>query len=488
LDVGGPEGDPVYDRHYAASQAEDRGEDLRHLYVALTRAKHQAVIWWAGANGCQFSALGRLLLARSPSGDVKTEIRASEAKDARVEAELNRRAAQVPGLISIEHCSDSHPLRSNLAGSNEAGLDLRTASFDRDLDLGWRRSSYTSITAEAHGAVSSTVLVGSEPEASGTTDEPAAPAVPAVPVPASGEGAESDAGADAEVTPARTGAPSLLSAMPAGATFGTLVHRVLENVDFAAPDLHSDLLQCIDAEATGYAEGTTGDPAQLAIGLEAAMSMPLGGLAGATRLRDLGRTDRLDELAFELPVAGGDDPVGEILLTDLARMFSRHVPPGRPLAGYATDLSSPHMSAHLRGYLTGSLDLVFRLRTGPGRQRFFVVDYKTNWLGGTGEVLTAWHYRSDALEAEMRRAHYPLQAMLYLVALHRYLRWRVPGYDPSEDLGGAFYLFLRGMACPGAAAVAGSPCGVFAWSPPAELVTGLSDLLAGQTEQGLGAK
>ena len=488
LDVGAEQGDPVYERHYSDSQAEDRGEDLRHLYVALTRAKHQAVIWWAGANGCQYSALGRLLLARNPSGDVKTEIRASEAKDARVEAELNRRAAQVPDLISIEHCSGSHPLQPNPAGPDEAGLDLRTASFDRDLDLGWRRSSYTSITAEAHGAVTSAVLVGSEPETSGTTDEPAAQVAPIAPV--AGEGAASDTETGQDGTPAWSGAPSLLSGMPAGATFGTLVHRVLEKVDFAAPNLGDELLQSIDAEAAGYAEGAAGDPVQLAVGLEAAMSMPLGGLAGATRLRDLSRTDRLDELGFELPVAGGDDPVGEVLLSDLARMFSRHVPAGQPLAGYATDLSSPNMAAHLRGYLTGSLDLVFRLRTGAGREKFFVVDYKTNWLGGTGEELTAWHYRNDALEAEMRRAHYPLQAMLYLVALHRYLRWRLPGYDPSDNLGGAFYLFLRGMACPGAAAVGpvAPSCGVFAWSPPTGLVTGLSNLLAGQAEQTAGPK
>ena len=93
LDVGGEMGDPCTQRHYSASQAEDRGEDLRHLYVALTRAKHQAVIWWAGANGCQYSALGRLLLAKSQSGDVKPELKASEAKDERVEAELRQRPA-----------------------------------------------------------------------------------------------------------------------------------------------------------------------------------------------------------------------------------------------------------------------------------------------------------------------------------------------------------------------------------------------------------
>ena len=74
----------------------------------------------------------------------------------------------------------------------------------------------------------------------------------------------------------------------------------------------------------------------------------------------------------------------------------------------------------------------------------------------------------------MERAHYPLQALLYLVALHRYLRWRLPGYDAERHLGGALYLFVRGMTPAGAA---GEPCGVFAWKPPAALIDALSDLL-----------
>ena len=93
--------------------------------------------------------------------------------------------------------------------------------------------------------------------------------------------------------------------------------------------------------------------------------------------------------------------------------------------------------------------------------------------------MTAWHYRPAALEAEMRRAHYPLQAILYMVALHRYLRWRLPEYDPEKHLGGAVYLFVRGMAGPGAPTVDGRTCGVFSWRPPSELVVELSDLLAG---------
>jgi exodeoxyribonuclease V beta subunit len=77
----------------------------------------------------------------------------------------------------------------------------------------------------------------------------------------------------------------------------------------------------------------------------------------------------------------------------------------------------------------------------------------------------------------MREAHYPLQALLYSAALHRYLRWRLPGYRPEEHLGGVLYLFLRGMCGPDTPAVDGTPCGVFSWRPPADLVVALSDLL-----------
>jgi exodeoxyribonuclease V beta subunit len=66
----------------------------------------------------------------------------------------------------------------------------------------------------------------------------------------------------------------------------------------------------------------------------------------------------------------------------------------------------------------------------------------------------------------MVRAHYVLQALLYTVALHRYLRWRLPGYDPDRHLGGVYYLFVRG-----------APEGVFAWQPSGALVTALSDVL-----------
>ena len=77
----------------------------------------------------------------------------------------------------------------------------------------------------------------------------------------------------------------------------------------------------------------------------------------------------------------------------------------------------------------------------------------------------------------MEHAHYPLQALFYVVALHRYLRWRQPGYDPDVHLAGVLYLFLRGMVGADTPVVDGHPCGVFSWRPPAALIVAASDLL-----------
>ena len=101
------------------------------------------------------------------------------------------------------------------------------------------------------------------------------------------------------------------------------------------------------------------------------------------------------------------------------------------LRAYAGRLSDPSLRQSVRGYLAGSIDLVGRFDAADG-PRFFIVDYKTNWLGaaGRGADGVALPPRS-ALSVEMARHHYLLQGTLYAAALHRYLRWRVPGLRPG---------------------------------------------------------
>jgi exodeoxyribonuclease V beta subunit len=240
---------------------------------------------------------------------------------------------------------------------------------------------------------------------------------------------------------------------------------VFEATDFAAEDLEAQLAETVRA-AQSRGPLDVGEPARLVAGLRAAIETPLGPLLDGRRLRDIPRRDRLDELEFELPLAGGDSPSGQLTLGAIARALEEHLPPDDPMASYAARLADPSLRSHVRGFLTGSIDLVIRL-DGP---RFAIADYKTNWLGPADEPLSLAHYGPHAVQAEMSRAHYSLQALLYTVALHRYLRWRLPGYDPDRHLAGVLYLFVRGMA--------GDPeRGVFAWRPPGSLVVALSDVL-----------
>jgi exodeoxyribonuclease V beta subunit len=451
---------PDYQRHQQQAVVEQRGEDLRLAYVALTRAQHQAVVWWTASWDSRNSPLGRLLFARDEKGDVAPS-GGSPPADGAALARFGVLAQEAPGAIAVERSTLSG-LPVAWSGPLRAADELGAATFDRGLDVRWRRTSYSDITAGTYEP-----WVTSEPEEAVLADEPVAPVPSAAP-----------AAADRAASASALDAPSLLGAMPVGVRVGTLVHRVLEATDFAAPDLDGELAVRI-ATAQARQNVDIGDPALAVAGLRAAIETPLGPLLDGARLRDIGRADRLDELDFELPLAGGDDPSGLLAVTAIGDVLRAHLPAGDPLAGYAERLDDPALRRILRGYLTGSLDLVARVTAADGMPRFAVIDYKTNWLAPPDAELTAWHHRPAALAAEMRRAHYGLQALLYTAALHRYLRWRLPGYDPGRNIAGVLYLFLRGMSGAETPMVDGAPCGVFAWPPSKHLVQALSDALDG---------
>jgi exodeoxyribonuclease V beta subunit len=496
IDVAGEGAE--FEHHKLLHRDEERGEDLRLFYVALTRARHQVVVWWAGGYASGASPLGRLLFARQPGGLIAPDSGRTPSDQAVVQrlAELVDRSG---GTISVDVFraggrrtgagpsgpadtgvegvgrdqggdqgaseAPEEPGRSGGGAGGEAGAGggsgdepvLEAGVFERVLDSTWRRSSFSSITARSH-----VPAVGSEPEETALSDE--APA--SMPAAAAGAGA----GPGGEGGAGTTDRPLLLGEMPGGVRIGTLVHSLFEELDFAGAELPQALREGL---AVGEARSgvLVGDLGTVADGLLAAIETPLGPVGGGVRLRDLARADRVDEMNFELPLVGGDRATTELSVRDIGDVLRAHLPDGDPVAPYADRLADPTLEVGLRGYLTGSLDLVMRL-PGP---RFVVADYKTNRLAGEDELLTAWHYRPAALEAEMMRSHYPLQAILYTVSLHRYLRWRLPGYDAATHLGGVLYLFLRGMSGP-RASPATSPPGVWSWQPPPALVEALSDL------------
>ena len=458
LDVGGRHG-PGRPERFSQCREEESGEDLRLLYVALTRAKCQMVTWWAPSFNTPGSALQRLA-SRDPCDAAMPRPSYPLNGDPFTSRDLG------PGF-NIEEMAPREPTRWRHTA--EALPVLRVRTFDRELDLAWRRTSYSALTAAAHGAEAPMPAVGSEPDVKREDDES---------VPATSTAMPTEIGTN----PAEGGLdqPSPMHHLPSGVEFGTAVHAVFERVDSTAVDLPSALREvCSVTLAQGPAAQMTVD--ELVSAMLPAFRTPLGPLAHELRLCDIPRSDRLAELSFEYPLAGGDTTTADITLSMVGPLLRRHLLASDPLASYPDVLDDQALNTQaLRGYLTGSIDAVLRIRSDNRPPRYLVVDYKTNWLGGfDGEILKLADYVPARMAEAMMSAHYPLQALLYTVAMHRLLRWRQPGYDPAVHLGGVLYLFVRGMAGPDTPRVNGTPCGVFGWRPSPALVIELSELLDG---------
>jgi exodeoxyribonuclease V beta subunit len=442
-------------RAKALARAEEAQEDLRLAYVAMTRACAQVTLWWAPTYNAANGALTRLLFGRRP-GEAEVPDRAHVGADDDAVGSVLRGWADA-GAFGLEPTS---PVGTRLELVQPVG-ELAARRFDRELDLAWRRTSYSGlIRAEEQLAHAAT----SEPELGGTDDEddpedlqPAAP--------------DEEAAVDASLL-------SPMNGLPAGATFGSLVHAVLEHTDPRAADLRAEILAHVEEERRWWSVAATSE--ELADALLPMQHTSLGPLAGGRTLADIGLDDRLCELDFEFPMAGGDLATSAGLpLAEFATALRDHLPEADPMRAYADRLTNPSLGGQvLRGYLSGSIDVVLRLREPD---RFVVVDYKTNSLGEPARPLTALDYTPQLLTGAMLHSHYPLQALLYSVVLHRYLRWRLPDYDPERHLGGVLYLYVRGMVGPKTPVVDGVPCGVFSWRPPVGLIEELSAILDGRS-------
>jgi exodeoxyribonuclease V beta subunit len=463
LDVGGRDV-PDHPERHRRHEAEESGEHLRLLYVALTRARSHVVLWWAPSRNSAHGPLTRMVFGDHARGEEPPPQAGGWQRDADARARLAGLAAASGGSVVAEPVT-SAPRPVRWSPVREGRPRLSVARLDRHVDHEWRRTSYSRITAAAH-AEPPVAGVRTEPEAAGVEDE----ADVVLGAPAAGAGPET--GAD------ELPLPSPMGDLPGGTGFGTLVHRVLERVDTAVPDLDAEVrAQC----ARALASRTDVAVDALAGPLSLVLRTPLGPLADGATLQQVRPSDRLAELEFELPLAGGDTASNDAATIErIAALLGRHLAPDDPFHRYPERLGAAAVgSERLRGYLTGSLDAVLRLRR-DGAPRYVVVDYKSNRLAPAGVPLTTWHYRPAALVEAMTAAHYPLQLLLYSVALHRFLRWRQPGYDPDHHLGGGLYLFVRGMAGPQTPRVDGWVCGVLGWRPPTPLVLELSALLDGR--------
>lgn len=423
VDLSGKQS-PNYAEHCRLAKQESLAEQSRLLYVALTRAEHHLEVWWVPNHKHPAEKLAELM-NRHGSPEALAERSGGKIAVSYMNELAAEKAWRVPA-------SPPRPLEV---------MELR-----RELDHTWRRVSFSSLSADQP-------LTAAEEAAEDAlrTDEAEPP----------------DEEADEEAAPA----PLLpLADMPAGARFGTLVHAVLEHLRFDAEDIEGRAVALL-AEQTRAGDWEF-DPRVLASALAAVAATPLGPSPDDPTLVDLEAGGMSRELTFELPVR---TDAAAISLSDIGRVMSDYVESTHPYRAHVDELiASPGQP--FRGFMAGAIDLVATRPDG----RFVVMDYKSNLLPSSGPVASPEDYGPAALAHEMVSHRYVLQATLYQVALHRYLQWRLPGYDPERHLGGSTYLFIRGMIGPDTPVIDGERCGVARWLPPAEMVVRLSQLFDGE--------
>ncbi len=210
LDVGGRHG-PGRPERFSRYREEEAGEDLRLLYVALTRAQCQVVTWWAPSFNTPASALHRFA-SRRPTDPASPQAVYPLNGDPFASRELG------PGF-SVETMTPR--ALTEWQPITEPPPVLRVRGFDRELDLAWRRTSYSALTAAAHGADAALPAVGSEPELTREDDESAQ----------ANSAADPGRATRSELLEGGLGEPSPMHDLPSGVEFGTAVHAVFERVD-----------------------------------------------------------------------------------------------------------------------------------------------------------------------------------------------------------------------------------------------------------------
>lgn len=374
-------------RNLNALYEETFAEELRLLYVALTRAKYQMAFALPAQFDKKWNALHYVLI----QGEIGKEIALSAPKDTETLLQTFKEKMQ----DNVEICTKPNLKALPALSINTKNDDLKAAEFTGNIEQDWRITSFTSIEQAHRRQHYFTESAGKKQ-------------------------AVFDDAKDYDRQNAIEISTALLSEnesnildLPRGKQVGTALHRHFENCyfsDLANTEEIDKLRQSLQLDET-FTE-------PLQNWLQQISHTPLSNEIGIA-LADLANKDCIKEMPFYLAIREHFD----LEAFNRALKTHHHLP------------SEPLQFEQIQGIVRGSIDLVFR-----HNGKYYLVDYKSNFLGST-----LADYNQEALKKEMLHSHYDWQYLIYTLALHRYLQSVVPDYDYARDFGGVFYLFLRGM-------------------------------------------
>ena len=436
-------GSPQFTEAWQQAANEERAEELRLLYVALTRAKLQYVVFWplladdsleavagsplsyllAGDEAVSSEEMRRLFLERAQEEGVATEIaddgNATSASGETVSGEttngetVNGKAANDEAISSLT--ANNEPVVSLPVRQPTTNTILSARQFHGQFDRSWQIASFSSLARR-----------GGEDEAITKTlaEEFAESFASGIDTSDTGK-IEVKPQAEAQVEPEEAAKKILFLTLPKGARFGSLIHACLDKIDFSAPE--DQLLAAATQQAERQAAffGFPGGHENIARLVLTTVATPLptigdqasgGWPPGGWRLADLRRNEMVKEMPWSFALKKTwPREIGEILAGDPA----------------VAPLSGPPVA----GYLTGFIDLFCQWQG-----KYYIFDYKTNFLGERQS-----DYGAEALTQAMAEHNYGLQYWLYTLAVDRWLAWQRPDYNYDQHFGGVYYLFVRGM-------------------------------------------
>jgi len=431
LDLGSGE----IEDHRVMAQNELLAENLRLLYVAVTRAIERCYLVWPKIRYTETSALAYLFHGFGPESSsnvsenliIRLRDTLSNMDPETFLEDMQRLERNAEGSIAVSALPANGIQNVTQPIPDTKNLQVRT--FSRKIDKKWRVSSYSSLISSRtpdHELPDRDVLTGPKYHSGLQTLEN-----------------ESD--------DTRTkGDPSIFS-FPKGAASGIFFHDILEHLDFTNDDPgYRRNLVLSKLSDYGFEQSWVDVIVQM---LENLSAVTLSTETAKFSLSSVDNTQRINEMAFYFPLK-------RLTRRKLIQVFSQFSET-EVLKGFPEKMERLTFSPIL-GLMKGYLDVLFQHES-----RFYVVDWKSNYLGAELE-----NYQRNLLNAEMQKAFYILQYHLYVLATHLHLKMKMPGYVYERDFGGVFYLYLRGID-----ARKGPEYGIFEDRPDIRLVEALEKAL-----------
>ena len=415
------------DLHRSLAAKESLAESLRLLYVALTRAKYRCYLF-AGKTRADTSPINYLLHAsgetrgkENPATALVAEMKAMSAET--MALQLQEFAESSGGTIGFRRMNRTAPSENSLhPPTTRMSEKPSLRHFSGRVDTGWRVSSFTSFSRHESGQEQQ-----------------------------SAELPDRDETRQAGEVPMTTAGGQSIFTFPKGAQAGIFMHEIFEKINFASPSeesIHELVVQGLER----YNYKPEWEPHITAM-VHNVLRTPLSSPDALFTLGTLKKGSWSAELEFFFPLRFINSSV-------LGELLARH--------GFLSgriDLAKLAEALHfkpVKGMLMGFMDMVFE-----EGGRFYLLDWKSNHLGNSLD-----DYGQSSLTQAMQSNLYPLQYLLYTVALHRYLSLRVKNYRYATHFGGVIYVFLRGVS-----REKGESRGFFRDLPSEGLIQALTDIL-----------